>query len=450
MLRMKRATQIGVRSTSTWRTRHKAFLPVKQFSFVPFMPSLLLLRQSCCRQHTISRLISTKPSHSNDLQSELARTETIHDVMDVWETHRDSIYTHNVVRSCLFYSLKAAKYQKLTTADLFAQDRFESFWKQLVNEIPTMSANTAIKCLYNCAQYDFKHQQLVSSLIDVCSQKSKSIPSISIGILLWSLKRLDMISCPYIKPLLIHCIAHFHAKLCSGGRFKTHSLANILWVLASTGNLPEHVGQKVIDCLPQYMQEFDLHSLSLCLWSLTTSSITLPPALLNSAGNVAAKYLQSQKNIQNIVHCCWAFASAEYYHDSFCNTLSQLILREPQNSSLLTARLLSSVVWMCAKVSYYNPALMDHVANLAHDRLQYFNAQDLGNLMYAYTQLNHPDKRLVMNVTQQFMSDDKLLCDDDACVSITWANVSIHEYPIRLLQHIMNHQRVRSKLETVT
>lgn len=437
---MKRAAQTAVRSTSTWRKRHKASVPAKRLSCIP---ALSFLHQSRCRHHTF-RLIS---SHSNDLQPALARTATVHEVMDVWEAHRDSIYTHNVVRSCLFYSLKAAKYQRLTTADLFAQHRFGMFWKHLVDEIPSMSANTAIKCLYNCAQYDFKDQKLVSSLIDVCTQKSKSIPSVSIGILLWSLKRLDVISSPYIRPLLIHIIDHFHAKLCSGGRFKTHSLSNILWVLASTGNLPEHVGEKVIDCLPQYMQEFDLHSLSLCLWSVTTSAITLPRALLDSAGNVVAKHLQNQKNVQNIVHCCWAFASAEYYHESFCNTLSQLILREPRNSSLLTARLLSSVVWMCGKVSYYDPVLLDHVANLACDKLQYFNAQDLGNLMYAYTQLNHPHRQLVMDVTKQFISDQKLLCDDNACVSIAWANVTIGEYPLPLLQHIMEPHRVRCKLE---
>ena len=427
-------------------SRHTVSILAKRWLPLPLLSPLSLPHHHFGSCTASLRSISANPAPSGDLQSALSRTVTVRNVMDVWEAHRDSIYTHNVVRSCLYYSLKAARAQQLSAVQLFEQPRFELFWKHLLDEIPGMSANSAVKCLYNCAQFDFKHRLLTSSLVAVCTQKSKFIPSVSFGILLWSLKRLDMLSSTATRPLLEHVTEHFHAKLCSGVRFKTQSLSNILWVLSSTGNLPSHVGETVARCLPHYMKQFDLHSLSLCLWSLTASGTTLPQSSLDLAGSVAARFLQSQKSVQNVVHCCWAFASAEYYHEPFCRSLSRLIITEPRSSLLLSARLLSSVVWMCAKVSHYDPDLMDHVASLALDRLNHFNAQDLGNLLYAYVQLNHPHERLVTEVTEQFVSDRKLLCDDDACVSVAWANIATGNYPRSLLEHMMEPGRVRRKL----
>lgn len=388
------------------------------------------------------QLLSTKPALIGDLQTALARTVTVDDVLDVWEAHRHSMYTHNVVRSCLYYSLKAAKCDHISFEELFELSRFQLFWQHLSQEVPSMSANTAIKCLYNCAQFDFNHQTLAASLIDVCTRKSKSIPSVSFGILLWSLKRLDLITSSRARPLVSLIVDLFHAKLCAGEHFKPQTFSNILWVLASTGNLPEHVREKVTDCLPQYMQEFDFHSLSLCLWSLTTSGADIGQQSLDTAASIASKALKKQRNIQSTVHCCWAFASAEYYHEPYCKALGEMILQEPSSSSFFTPRLLSCVAWMCAKVSYYDPSLLDCIARLALEKLYHFNAQDLGNLAYAYAHLNHPHQELIRAVTTQFVSDRKLMSDDHACVSIAWANLAIGDYPLPLLEHMMAPERV--------
>lgn len=438
---MSRQAQKAVRSKSScWRAPQKIDVLSTRGSHLPVVPSLSFLHRVEFVRH-----ISTKPVHSGDLQSTLARTATVSDVLDVWEAHRDSAYTHNVLRSCLYYSLKAANKQQLTPAQLFEHPRFELFWMSLMDEIPNMSANTAIKCLYNCAQFGFKHKTLSHSLVDICTRKSKSIPSVSIGILLWSLKRLDLISLSTSRQLVAHVTDLFHAKLCAGERFKPQTLCNILWVLASTDRLPLTISASVVKVLPHYMHKFDFHSLSLCLWSLTTSGATLPPQLLDTFGCVAGRFLEEEKSVQNTVHCCWAFASAEYYHEQFCKALSRMILREVPSSFLFTPRLLSCVVWTCARVSYYDPLLLDYIASLALDKVDSFNAQDLGNLMYGYAQLNHPHQQLVTVVTDHIVSNSDLLRDDHACVSVAWANLAIGQYPLSLLEHMMTPERVRRK-----
>lgn len=440
-IRMCRHTKKLVRSNVIWKIPRTVFITSNKWLDIS-VPAISLLHLGCLG---CFRLMSTKPARVGELQTALARTVTVDDVLDVWEAHRHSIYTHNVVRSCLYYSLRAAKYEHLSFEELFDLSRFQMFLQHLSDEVPSMSANTAIKCLYNCAQFDFKHQALAASLIDVCTQKSKSIPSVSFGILLWSLKRLDLISSSRVRPLVSHVINRFHAKLCAGERFKPQTFSNILWVLASTGNLPDNVSEKVTDCLPQYIGEFDFHSLSLCLWSLTTSGADLGQQLLDSAANVASEVLQKQRNVQNTVHCCWTFASAEFYHESYCKALSETILQEPSGSAFFTPRLLSCVAWTCAKVSYYDPPLLDYIARLALEKLYHFNAQDLGNLAYAYAHLNHPHQELVRAVTARFVSDRNLMNDDHACVSIAWANLAIGDYPLPLLEHMMAPQRVHCK-----
>ena len=389
---------------------------------------------------------STKPVASNEcLQLALAKTRSVPEVLAVWEDHRGSVYSHNVVRSCLYYSLKAAESQQLSSSELFEVPGFDGFWSHLLGEVPGMSANSAIKCLYNCAQFEFSHDLLSTSLVDVCTLKSRQIPSVSIGILLWSLKRLNLLSLSSTRSLLTHLIDIFQAKLASGERFKPQSLANILWVLASSGNLSGAIADSVTRSVPRYMSDFDSHSLSLCLWSLTTSGAVLPKPLLESAGCTAATFLRTERSVPNTLHCCWTFASAEFYHRTFCDALSGLILGEPKDSALLTPRLLSSVAWTCATVGYFDPALLDCIAARALGSLAHFNAQDLGNLMYAYAQLDHPHGQLVREVTERFVSDEAMLRDDDACVSIAWANLAIGQYPLPLLEHLMEPNRVRCK-----
>ena len=439
-LRVNRRAQSFVRTVWTSRATQKANLTSSRW-----LP--LLLKPSTLTFDLYYRVdFSTKPIASSEcLQSALARTQTVYEVLEVYEVHRESVYSHNVVRSCLYYSLRAAQSQQLSSGELFEVPGFDRFWSHLMEEVPGMSANSAIKCLYNCAQFDFRHDLLSASLVDVCTQKSRQIPSISIGILLWSLKRLDLLTSSSTSHLVSHLVDLFHAKVVSGERFKTQSLANILWALASSGNLPQHVGEKVTQVLPRYMNTFDFHSLSLCLWSLTTGGATLSKSLLESAGSTAATFLKRERSVRNTIHCCWTFALAEFYHKPFCEELSRLILSEPINSPLFTPRLLGSVAWMCARVGYFNPALLDCIATRALGKLGHFNSQDLGNLMYAYAQLSYPHSQLVGEVTERFVSDDDLLRDGDACVGIAWANLAVGEYPLPLLKHLMEPQRVRCK-----
>ena len=430
----------------SWRSTQQIYITANRWTPVRLSPAVSLLHLRCL---ACSRPVSTKAAPVGDLQSALARTENVSDVLDVWEAHKDSVYTHNVVRSCLYYSLKAARNEHISFPELLRLSRFDQFWQHLTDQVPTMSANNAIKCLYNCAQYNLNHEPLSTQLISVCTKKSKSIPSISIGILLWSLKRLDLISSNVARPLVSRVTELFHAKLCSGERFKPQTFTNAIWVLASAGALPVHLRERAVEYLPQHVNEFDFHSLSLCLWSLTTAGASLRQQLLDAAGSAAARFLQREKNVPNTVHCCWAFASAEYYHEEYCRALTRVILEEPSHSPLLTPRLLSSVAWMCAKVCYYDSSLLDGIATLAMKRLYRFNGQDLGNLAFAYAQLNHPHETLISAITTKFVSDHKLMQDDPACVSIAWANLAINNYPLPLLKHMMAPDRVSRKLPCV-
>ena len=432
--------QTTVRTIYTLRAAQRMEITSSSWLVVQLKPATVTL--GCFYPQNFS----TKPVASSEcLQLALARTRSVSEVLNVWEAHRGSVYSHNVVRSCLYYSLKAAEAQQLSSARLFEVPRFDRFWSHLLDEVPGMSANTAIKCLYNCAQFGFNHNPLSLSLVDICSQKPEQIPSVSIGILLWSLKRLNLLSLTSTRSLLTHLLHIIHSKLVSGERFKPQSLANILWVLATSGHLSGAIANSVTATLPRYINEFDFHSLSLCLWSLTTSGAVLPKPLLQSAGHAAGRFLETEKSVPNTLHCCWAFASAEFYHKQFCEALSRLIQGEPADSPLLTPRLLSSAAWMCAAVGYFHPPLLDCIASRALGALRNFNTQDLGNLMYAYTQLDYPHLRLVREVTERFMSDGTLLADEDACVSIAWANLATGQYPLNLLEHLMEPRRVRRK-----
>ena len=386
---------------------------------------------------------------ANSLQASLARANSVEEVLDVWEVNKGLTYSHSVVRSCLHHCLMAAAKNGVSHAELFKLSRFEVFWKHFLQLVPSMSANDAIMCLYNCAQYDLHHPSLANLIIEICTKKSKFIPSDSIGVLLWSLRRLDLIKDDCIRPLLSQVVDLFHSKLSAGESLKPQTVSNVLWVLVNTRNYPECLSDAVTKYLLKYMANFDFHSLSVTLWALTLAGTSLSQQVMDVAGNAAAEFLKTEKNTLNILYFCWVFASAEYYHEKFFKTLSHVIVSESLDFHLLTARFLSSVAWTSAKVSYYDPALLDAIAKLSLKKLRNFNGQDLGNIAYAYAHLNHPHATLINVITKHFTSSAKLMHDDHACFSIAWVNLMCNNHPLKLYRYMMSPDRVYGKFSTL-
>lgn len=363
-------------------------------------------------------------------------------VLGKWRRHKDS---PDSLARCLYHGLKAANAQQLSSLQLADMPEFQSFWQHLCNGIPYMSANSAVMCLYNCAQYNFKVDTAVSAaLVDLCLQKFAYIPLKAFGILLWSLYKLNLYKQnPRLVKEVVH---HFHSILISRRYFKPQAFANVLWVLASTHTWPESITKDVMEYVPPRVKHFDFHSLSIVLWAVTTAGLPLCNDLLKAAGDRAGRLLQKQMPVISTVHCCWAFGSASYYHELFFSALKDRICAEPPQSTHLTPRLLSSVAWACARTSYYHAGLLDHIATAALTKLQHFNSHDLGNLAYSYGYLNHSSDKLLLTISQIMSSQPDMIVNELACASVASSCLIHGIYPEKLLSQLMSNKRVDGKL----
>lgn len=361
----------------------------------------------------------------------------LEEVLENWRRHRKS---PDFLTKYLYLSLKAASVQQLSPAQLMELPQFQSFWQHLSSQVPYMSANSAVMCLYNCAQYDFKMDTVCfSALISVCLQKARYIPPKAFGILLWSLYKLDLYE--QSQPLVNRVVHCFHSGLLAGEHFKPQTFANVLWVLASTHTWPTYITGGVMEFVPQRVGDFDFHSLSIVLWAVTTAGLPPCDAFLKAAGDRAATLLQGQLPVISLVHCCWAFGSASYYHEPFFSVLKDRICAEPLQSPSLTPRLLSCVAWACARAGYYHADLLDRIAVAALNRIQHFNSQDLGNLAYCYGFLNHPSEELLIAISQ-IMSSQPKITSELACASVANACLIHGLYPEALLSQLMAYERV--------
>ena len=407
------------------------------------------------------------------------------DVLDSWERQRSAFKSHELLTRSLYYILKAAKREGKSPGVLGQIPEFQSFWHYLRAEVPRMEANSAIMCLYNCAQFDQRDAAFFTTLLKVCEQQADSIPPKAFGILLWSLHKLGFYE--DAQPLVTKVVRRFHTILLSEGRFKPQAFANVLWVLATTHTWPPNLSQPVMAYVAAHTVEFDFHSLSIVLWSLTTAAVPLPcnfmglprdqagdpaadiagqspgvgvaggvaidtqvtrsqPAAINlmaHAGEAAAQLMKSEPlAVISLAHCCWAFGTAPLYHKEFFSTLSQRLQKEPPSSFSLTPRLLSMVSWACARVGFYDPSLLDMIASVALSKLHEFNTQDLGNLSFCFSCLNHPRTDLLSAISQRMSSRPDMIVDDQACMLVATACLTHRLYPQELLQRLMEPSRI--------
>ena len=383
---------------------------------------------------------------------------SLDDVLDVW-MKREPWHSHELLTRSLYYSLRAAEYEGLSSAQLLRTPKFQAFWRHLQREVPSMDANSAVMCLYNCAQYGLEDPSCSSALIDVCLQKSGSIPFKAFGILLWSLNKLNLYHDS--QPLVSKVVHHFHMGLLSGVRFKPQAFANVLRVLAATRTWPDHLNQPVMEYVIRYVSDFDFHSLSIVLWAVTTARVPLPgnfteqtgdesgaggtvaSGFMQLAGDAVATLLKKKElAVISLAHCCWAFGSAALYHEAFFTALSERLCSEPRGSPSLTPRLLSMAAWACARAGYYDKDLLDTIAAVSLTRLHGFNNQDLGNLGYAYGYLNHPSIDLLSAISCMMSSSPQLAAEDQACVLVAMACLIHGIYPEALLEQLMAPERV--------
>lgn len=364
------------------------------------------------------------------------------DVLDNWKRHKDS---PDVLVKCLYRCLKAANAQHLSSLQLADLPEFRSFWQHLYNQIPCMSANSAVMCLYNCAQYDFKMDAACSAaLLSLCLRNCTHIPSKAFGILLWSLYKLDLYK---QNLLLVNQIVHrFHSILMSGKYFKPQAFANVLWVLATTHTWPESITKEVLEYVPPRVKHFDFHSLSIVLWAVTTAGLPLSNTFMKAAGDRAGSLLQKELPVISTVHCCWAFGSASHYQEPFFSALKDRICTEPPQSTRLTPRLLSSVAWACARAGYYHAGLLDHIAVASLSKLHHFNSHDMGNLAYSYGYLNHPSEKLLLNISRIMSSQPRMMVNDLACANVASSCLIHGIYPEELLSQLMSRERVAGKI----
>ena len=365
---------------------------------------------------------------------------SLEEVLGTWERNRDSFTSHDFLSQCLYRCLKAASAERLSPSQLMELPRFQSLWRHLCSQVPSMSANTAVMCLYNCAQYDFRDSPSASLLVDVCLQKSSYIPPRAFGILLWSLHKLRLYQDS--QPLVVRVVQRFHSELLSGVQFKPQAFANVLWVLATTKTWPSDITQCVMEYVPQRAGDLDFHSLSIVLWAVTTAGLPASDAFLNAAGDRAAALLQRQLPVISVVHCCWAFGSASYYHRLFFPALRDKLCAEPLQSPSFTPRLLSSVAWACARAGYYDAGLLDHIAAASLSRLGQFNSQDLGNLAYCYGYLNHRSDKLLLAISRIMSSQLEMAANELACANVANSCLVHRLYPEALFRELLSKERV--------
>lgn len=311
-------------------------------------------------------------------------------------------------------------------------DAFINYVAESAHKIPP---KTAILCLHHCAKHNFHNEKLVTSLADQISvQKVKEIPYMFLSSILWSLKRLGLHT--KYRLLLNPVVQRVSETLKADAHWPPGTLANFTSTLATANTWPEELTEPLQAYLTRHMSKWsDLHALSNALWSLTkVGVIHSDTTLLDKAGEAATNAMPDSKNPHDIALLSWAFGAANYYHEDFFQALSKKF--PMMCHSYRTPRLLSTVAWACSRVRYYDPSLLDYVAQDAVAKLDQFNSHDLSNLAYAFGVLNHPCPRLLNAIAEKLTSNLHLLSNSQACSNIAWACMVHNVYPTKLLEHL--------------
>ena len=186
-------------------------------------------------------------------------------------------------------------------------------------------------------------------------------------------------------------------------------LSDICWSFDAISRLPSRAVEPILDYVSANMDTVDARSLSRIIWAMQNSCIfsDLPKPLEDASVRIIKKAFLKEyvdgASTSALVTLLDSLGKSSFYSRDFFDCISECILSGKVDSRLTSSRFLCLVLYSYLKACYYDPAVMDYLAQKALNIVDNFNCHDITKIVQAYGYLNHRQEEIVNAVTDRLM-----------------------------------------------
>ena len=155
--------------------------------------------------------------------------------------------------------------------------------------------------------------------------------------------------------------------------------------------------------------------------------------------------LEKYQNV-NFGQAFWLLGRCFYYSEQLCEALSE-IFKGP--GSVLNPWLVSNIAWYCARVRFYNPALLDDIATYTLANICKFNYHDLSNVVYSFGYLNHPHPALMDAVGERLEGESNTEGNEQVYWVYVWSSLVLDMLRVGVLERVLNEEFIQGRLRPV-
>lgn len=330
-------------------------------------------------------------------------------------------------------SLKNLLYSSNTkTAKKDFQDKstFDSLIAKTLEEMPLYSSNQLVSLLKCLQKVHMRSPQLVESIAVNLSNKASELTLETASGVLKTLR--DQGLSNWADKMSTSLMDQLLTALSEEENIHPSTVASILEVAEWPSNMHALLEEYVL----ANVEQFTLHSLSQTLTFMMRKQCITRPVLHRSASVIRN---QLQKNLQSadlsaVGTLFWLYGKLTHYDEGLFSSLEQLL----QEDKCLNSWFVTTTVWSCAKVRYYNPVVMDKIATYSLRHLEKFSFHDMSNLVYSIASLNYPHEKLFTAVATKMAEAPSSRGNEQAFWILLWASMVFGNYNKTVLSRVLN------------
>ena len=201
---------------------------------------------------------------------------------------------------------------------------------------------------------------------------------------------------------------------------------------------PPNMDTRLEEYVLSKAEGFSLHSLSRTLtFMLRKRCITRP--VLEKCADMAQKHLERDfhsVDYSDVGTVFWVYGKLSHYNPGLFQSLTKVFQKD--DDKRLSSWFVTTVVWSCAKVRYYDPVIMNTTAQYSLRHLKKFSFHDLSNLVYSFGALSHPHDELFGAVASKMVEAKSTKGNEQAFWVLAWASMVLGVYDKKVLSRVLN------------
>ena len=295
--------------------------------------------------------------------------------------------------------------------------------------LSTITADQAGHMLWLCKQNHYKDSKLIAELLSLIQKEEvKKLAEEHLMSVCWSLAHYNLQN--DYQVLLGNVSAEVTSRIVSKPQMMIPHIGFICWSYVIMDHWPKQLTDPLISLVESNLNQIPMWDLSIIVWSMVKMGVT-KESLLSKVGQVTADKIGSSKE-QSLCMLLWSFGHLIHYDDHLFNRLSEEVISGGLLSNC-SPRTLSTFVWACSKVSYYNHELMERFAERSLELLHKLNPQDISLIAYGFGYLNHINVELVLAMADQLVAIPYRRTTT-AVMNTLWSCLVSDIYPQNLIQ----------------